>query len=188
VSTKNDRETEVKIAVPNVEAIRQRLDALGFKESAPRLFEANTLYDTAERKLRCGEMLLRLREVGGKGVVTWKGPSIPGPHKSRPELETTVADIEVLSRILRQLEFQPVFRYEKYRTEFCDQAGTVTLDETPVGHFLELEGPGEWIDRTAHRLGFRLEDYLLASYGKIYLDDCARRGVQPGDMVFAAHP
>ena len=70
MSTKNDRETEVKIAVPNVEAIRQRLDALGFKESAPRLFEANTLYDTAERKLRCGEMLLRLREVGGKGVVT----------------------------------------------------------------------------------------------------------------------
>ena len=188
MSTKNDHETEVKIAVPNLNAVRQRLDQLGFLESVPRSFEANTLYDTAERKLRRGQMLLRLREVGGKGVVTWKGPAVPGPHKSRPELETTVEDIEVLGRILGEIDFQPVFRYEKYRTEFSDQAGTVTLDETPVGHFLELEGPGEWIDRTALRLGFGPQDYLLASYGKIYLDDCARRGVQPGNMVFASHP
>ncbi len=25
----------------------------------------------------------------------------------------------------------------------------MTLDETPIGDFLELEGPGEWIDETA---------------------------------------
>ncbi len=125
-------------------------------------------------------------------MITWKGPGTPGPYKSRPELETIVGSIETLCRILREIDFEPVFRYEKYRTELVDgqrpDAGTVTLDETPIGHFLELEGPGEWIDSTAQRLGFAQRDYILASYGKIYLDDCARRGVQPGNMVFASHP
>lgn len=192
MSTQNDCETEIKIQIHDLEEVRQRLVQLGFKESVARKFEVNALYDTVDQKLRRTEMLLRLRKVGAKSVITWKGPGIPGPHKSRPELETTLASIETMGRILEEIGFQPAFRYEKYRTEFVDgqspDVGTVTLDETPIGHFLELEGPAEWIDNAAGRLGFAQHDYVLASYGKIYLDYCARRGVQPGDMVFASHP
>ena len=103
-------------------------------------------------------MLLRLRQVGGNCLVTWKGPSIPGPHKIRPELETLVGSVEMMDRILRELGYEPVFRYEKYRTEFKQGGGAaegvVTLDETPIGDFFELEGAPDWIDKTAGLLGF----------------------------------
>jgi len=64
--------------------------------------------------------------------------------------------------------------------------GTITFDETPIGEFLELEGPAEWIDRTARELDFSPRDYVVSSYGKLYSDYCAQRGVQPKDMVFAS--
>ncbi len=63
MSTQNDQEVEVKIAITDLEAVKRRLRELGFRESVAREFEANTLYDTSDRKLRRSEMLLRLREV-----------------------------------------------------------------------------------------------------------------------------
>jgi adenylate cyclase, class 2 len=184
--TTSPTETEVKISVPHLESIFGRLRSAGFHESVPRQFEANTLYDTPENRLRQQGMLLRLRQIGDVGVITWKGVSVPGPYKSRPELETSIGSIEILDRILTSIGFQSSFRYEKYRTELRseDAAGVVTVDETPIGVFLELEGPGDWIDRTAGRLGFSPEDYILESYGRLYVADCERRGVNPSHMVF----
>ncbi|MBV8709904.1 MAG: hypothetical protein JO028_22160 [Acidobacteriaceae bacterium] len=91
-----------------------------------------------------------------------------------------------MHQILTSIGFQPSFRYEKYRTEFQADgaAGIVTLDETPIGFFLELEGPGDWIDKTAKDLGFSPESYVLESYGRLYVADCERRGVKPSHMVF----
>jgi adenylate cyclase class 2 len=134
-------------------------------------------------------MLLRLRHVGDDFIMTWKGPSIPGPHKIRPELETTVGSLETLDQILRALGYEPAFRYEKYRTEFkrppmTTDEGVVTFDETPIGDFFELEGTAEWIDQTATLLGFERGAYVLASYGRLYLDHCAAHGIQPSNMVF----
>jgi adenylate cyclase, class 2 len=183
------QETEVKIPVRESANLQQRLTSIGFAISAPRVFEANTVYDTADSSLRRGDMLLRLRQSGLQGILTWKGRGVPGPHKSRPELETTVASLETLDKILRQLGYLPGFRYEKYRTEFESrdrQGGKITFDETPIGQFLELEGPGDWIDSTARKLDFSPSDYVLSSYGKLYLDYCAQQGVQPGNMVFAS--
>jgi len=187
---KGAMETEVKIRLSDFAAVSDRLYALGFAQSVPRQFESNTLYDTHDQTLREKGMLLRLRQIGAKGVITWKGPGDPGRYKSRPELETTAGSIETLAQILAQLGFQPAFRYEKFRTEFAppeEEGGVVTLDETPIGYFLELEGPGEWIDRTARQLGFSPQDYVLDSYARLYVADCERRGVEPSHMVFASH-
>ncbi|MFL6353552.1 MAG: class IV adenylate cyclase [Bryobacteraceae bacterium] len=186
---KSATETEVKIRVPNSAVISGSLYAAGIVQSVPRQFESNTLYDTENRSLQNQGMLLRLRQIGDEGVITWKGRDEPGPYKTRRELETSVGSIEALGRILKQLGFQPVFRYDKYRTEFTDPrngAAVVTLDETPIGDFLELEGPGEWIDDTATRLGFSRQDYVLDSYARLYVADCERRGVEPIHMVFAS--
>ncbi len=185
---KSATETEVKIRLANRAAMLEALRAAGLTVSVPRQFEANTLYDTSDHSLRGRGMILRLRQLGDKAVITWKGPGNPGPYKSRPELETSIGSFETLHQILVQLGYQPAFRYEKYRTEFVGEgaAGVVTLDETPIGDFLEVEGPGEWIDRTASQLGFGRRDYVLDSYARLYLADCERRGVEPGDMVFAS--
>jgi adenylate cyclase class 2 len=119
--------------------------------------------------------------------LTHKGPPEPGKHKSREELELTATDPATLAAIFERLGFQRVFRYEKYRTEFQrEKTGTVTLDETPIGVYLELEGPPAWIDRTAHLLGFGQSDYILDSYGRLYVTWCERQGRTPTDMVF--HP
>lgn len=187
MSTQNAIETEVKIHVPDASysSIADLLASLGLAISESRLFEANLVYDTPGQTIRNAEMLLRLRAVGKRNILTWKGPSIPGPHKSRPELEVRFDAFDTLSQILQHLGYRVQFRYEKYRTEFSAPGyGTVTFDETPIGNYLELEGKPEWIDETASKLGFGRSDYVLESYSKLYLAHCAKEGVQPLNMVF----
>lgn len=182
-------EVEVKIRIPNGTGASQRLQELGFQVTKDRVFEANVLYDTPAADLRAASKLLRLRQAGEHSVITFKGPGQPGPHKSREELETSVGSFSILERILSKLGFAASFRYEKYRTEWQrpgNDAGTVTIDETPIGWFLEVEGPSDWIDKTGGELGFTPANYILESYGRLYLTDCERRGVQPTHMTFAS--
>lgn len=119
-------------------------------------------------------------------TLTFKGRPLPGPHKNREELETGLSDPARFAEILARLGFHPVFRYEKYRTEFRMKRGPgmAMLDETPIGVYVELEGPPTWIDRTARRMGFSPRDYITASYARLYLDWCKRQRRKPGNMVF----
>jgi adenylate cyclase, class 2 len=167
---------------------RRRLRAAGFRVSKRRVFEANTLFDTARGALRRKGCLLRVREAGPQGFLTYKGVGAAGKYKDREELEVEVSDPRRLSEILARLDFVPAFRYEKYRTEYrrAGEAGVATLDETPIGIYLELEGAPAWIDRSARRLGFAESDYSTASYGSLYLDYCRGRGLQATHMTFPA--
>jgi adenylate cyclase, class 2 len=181
----NALEVEVKLAVADAAAARRLLRGKGFHVVKPRVFEANDVFDTADSRLRNSQSLLRIRTVKRQVILTYKAPPLSGKHKSREELEIHADNGATLAIILERLGFKPVFRYEKYRTEFAkERTGVVTLDETPVGCFLELEGPPEWIDRTARLLGFHETDYITLSYGRLYLDWCARERCQPDNMVF----
>jgi adenylate cyclase class 2 len=112
-----------------------------------------------------------------------------GLHKSREELETSAGDAGTLELILARLGLVPSFRYEKYRTTYraLDEPGVVALDETPIGVFLELEGPAYWIDATALRLGFTMGDYVVASYAALYRDHLSTHQGFP-DMLFYQNP
>jgi adenylate cyclase class 2 len=136
--------------------------------------------------LRGNEQLLRVRQAGQKGVLTYKGPGVEGKYKEREELEVEVSAPGRLREILEHLDFISAFRYEKYRTEYrrSREKGVATLDETPVGVYLELEGAPAWIDRTARRLGFAESDYSTASYYGLYVDYCRVHGLQPTHMTF----
>jgi adenylate cyclase, class 2 len=61
----------------------------------------------------------------------------------------------------------------------------IELDETPIGVFVELEGPAKAIDRAAQALGFAEKDYILGNYMVLYLEDCRGRGEEPQHMLFA---
>lgn len=179
-------EREIKLRVPGAKETRRLLRGAGFVVAHRRVFEANLVLDSAGTELRQSGRLLRLRQAGGVVTVTFKGQSLKGRHKVRPEFEVTVSGFEEAAAIFAGLGFEPMFRYEKYRTEFRrpDAVGLAMLDETPIGTFLELEGAAHWIDATARELGFRPRDYVTASYGALYLDYCRERQVAPTNMVF----
>lgn len=179
-------ETEIKLAMPDVRSARRLLRAAGFQVSRRRVFESNVVFDTPALALRESSTLLRLRQAGRLSSVTYKGAPSVGKHKSREELELTVSDAAKMGAIFERLGFHPVFRYDKYRTEFrhSGQGGVATVDETPIGIYMELEGDPGWIDRTARRLGFGEDHYITASYARLYLDWCRDHGVTPADMVF----
>ena len=178
------KETEIKLRVRDAASGRSLLRRAGFRLSRRRVHEANMVYDREERGLLGAGCLLRLRTAGRISTATFKGPPEQGRHKTREELELTVSDAAAMAAIFERLGFHAVFRYEKYRTEFRLNGGMAMVDETPVGVFLELEGPEEWIDRTAEAMGFAADEFITASYGGLWMDYCSRAGRPPCDMVF----
>jgi adenylate cyclase, class 2 len=165
-------ETEVKLRVADREAFEQKLPALGFTRVTARTLERNTLYDTPGRELRNSRQILRIRQYGNKWVLTHKsvpsGLTEEGRHKQRVETETEVEDGPALAKIFEAIGFGPVFVYEKFRTEWADPQGHCVLDETPLGLYAELEGPSDWIDRTAQKLGIHETQFITLSYGRIF--------------------
>ncbi|MDQ2945583.1 MAG: class IV adenylate cyclase [Acidobacteriota bacterium] len=180
-------EIEVKLAVPNgLAAMRRAIKALNFKPVTGRVFELNVLFDTLDLQLRRKGEMIRIRRVRKLSILTFKGPSIPGPHKSREELESEITNPDTMELILARLGLHPVFRYEKFREEYMrtGQRGTITLDQTPIGNFVELEGKPRWIDKTARELGFSAAAYITKSYGNLYLAHCREHGLSRSAMVF----
>lgn len=180
-------ETEIKLRLlDDLGRIRRLLREAGFRVSKPRVYEMNVLFDTPEFSLRKQGKLIRLRDVAGHTILTYKGPPQPSKHKKREELESGIVDPEPFEKILSRLGLSPVFRYEKFRSEYEQEGGggMVTLDETPIGHFLEIEGGATWINRTAKALGYSTREYITKSYGTLYIEDCAAHGVPPTDMLF----
>lgn len=188
------RETEIKISLEDagvaLPAIRERIESKGFQIHKPRVFERNLVFDRPDGSLQSARQLLRLRDAGGEGKLTFKGVPEPGRHKSREERETVVENFGEMRVILQRLGYAVAFVYEKYRTEYAHPGtdGTITVDETPIGYFLELEGPGDWIDQTAALLGFGESDYQTGSYGTLYREWCQKNGFTPTNMVFSESP
>lgn len=185
--TESNQEIEIKLHVPGVEFARSLIEGVGYAVSVPRTFEVNSIFDTPDTTLRQRGTLLRLRKAAAKYTMTVKGQASPGKHKSRPEYEVVVSNYDAAQSMLFQLGYQIVFQYEKFRTEFgsTNQSGTITLDETPIGVFLELEGGPDWIDLTACTLGFSLSDYVVDSYGTLYSKYCIKNEITAGNMTFA---
>ena len=179
-------ETELKLNAGTVESARRLLYRAGFRVHRRRVFEDNIILDTPSGLLRRNGTLLRIRRTAGEVLLTHKGKAANGKHKSREECETAVEDGDAMVAIAERLGFRKAFRYQKYRTEYRlpGSSGLATLDETPIGVYLELEGQPAWIDRAARRLGFPEGDYITDSYGGLYFKWCRKRRVKPGDMVF----
>jgi adenylate cyclase, class 2 len=120
-------------------------------------------------------------------------PTADRRYKIREETELVLPDGAPLQKIFEGLGLKGWFRYEKFRTAYCLPARLnwaknliLDFDETPIGTFLELEGPGPAIDQAAKALGFSPGDYVTKNYLVLYLDDCKRAGIQPTHMLFSS--
>jgi adenylate cyclase class 2 len=168
-------EIELKFSVADVRALRVSAAELGFKLLTDRTFESNTLYDTPDRQLRARKQILRLRQYGERWTVTHKRQASNGVAESNPryktriETESIVEDGDAMAEIFSQLGYAPVFRYEKFRTEWTSGDGHLVLDETPIGVWAELEGAPAWIDTMLERLGVSSSQCSTDSYGTLFL-------------------
>jgi adenylate cyclase class 2 len=146
---------------------------------------------TTRPTVRCGRTeILRIRSYAGRYLLTHKRLPDTGPgedtHKHRVETETEVSDGDALAQVFISLGLVAAFRYEKWRTEWEDGEGHCVVDETPIGDFAELEGPAEWIDRTARRLDIEQDKYITLSYGRLFDLWREQQGSAAQDLTFAA--
>ena len=184
----SSNETEIKFRIADLSALSAKLRQIGFVEITPRTHEMNVLFDLPGRPLRARGDILRIRKYGESWVLTHKAKSADnnGPHKVRVETETKVEDGAKLEAIFRALQFEPVFRYEKFRAEWKGEHVHVVLDETPIGNFGEIEGPSEWIDKVARDLGISPADYSTDTYAGLFYSWKERTGSSANEMTFAA--
>jgi adenylate cyclase class 2 len=208
-------EIELKFPIDDLELLQSRLPALGFQLETPRTFEQNTLYDTPARSLRELKQILRIRQYGPVWTVTHKRRPHPAAdtrfdpaprYKVRIETETRIDDGAALASLFEQLGYIPVFRYEKYRTEWSHTPSPIeramvaaasppsdaplnptfhlVLDETPIGNYAELEGPPAWIDATVSALGIDPTTCITDSYGRLFLSWKQRTGSPAEHLTF----
>ena len=180
-------EREIKLRFDSADEAREKILALGAAPLLGRRLQEDCLFDTDDERLRRQRSTLRVRSEGGKSLLTYKGPAIPGLIKIREEYETVVADGAVLYTILEQLGLHCWFRYEKYREEFSNDDVVIAVDETPVGVFVEIEGGEDAIHETARALGRSPSDYITDSYRFLFLQHRDANGLAGHHMVFAGH-
>jgi adenylate cyclase class 2 len=214
VAKRAGMEIEVKLRIADQRQFLRQLKGLKAKPIRPRVHEMNTLYDTPEGQLaRKGQMLRirverpaaradsapNMRRIAGENsgisaLLTFKGPvararaNEPGRYKIREEHEVRISEHEEMHKILEALGLRPSFRYEKFRSTFTLPGMTqlkLTLDETPIGVFVELEGERREIDRAARMLGFDRSDYINKSYGELLLE---QRGLAARTEGIDGHP
>src|SRR5260221_2795889 len=177
-------EREIKLRFDDAETARAAVLQAGAAPLRGRRLQEDCLLDTDDEQLRRRRCVLRVRMESGKSLITFKGPVQPSIVKLREELETIVGDGPLLLQILEALGFHVWFRYQKYREEFALGDLIVAVDETPVGTFVEIEGGDRGIAGMAEALGRRPSDFLVDSYRRLYVLDCASRGLPAADMLF----
>lgn len=178
-------EVEVKIPCADLESVRQTLQAAGGRLHRARHFESNDLYDDGAKRLSSGGRTLRLRRADGRAILTYKGAArFQGGIKTREERETEVSDPRETEAILAGLGLERRFRYEKHREEWIFEGCVVALDETPIGTFVEIEGPPPSIRRAVAGLELDFTAALPYSYARLYLDRRQQDPSLPDDMVF----
>lgn len=134
------KEIEAKFYVRDLAGVAARLELLGADLVHPRIMEENWRYDTPDHRMDAAHQLLRLRR-SHKVTLTYKSASVDVDGTSqRTEYETEVEDIEQTRAILSVLGYVVTNNYQKYRTEYTLAGMVITLDELPIGDFVEIEG------------------------------------------------
>ena len=162
-------EIEIKFAVKDTQAVREKLRKLGFRLAVGRHQEKNYLFDDPGGNLQKSGKLLRVRRTPTSQTLTYKGPiSTRSKLKRREEIECRVEDADVLIGIMQGAGFRIHTEYSKYRTVFEKDKLNISLDETEAGNFLEVEGPSEEdVTKVGEELGYSEKDFVRRTYAEL---------------------
>lgn len=160
-------ESEVKLRFDSYEAARQAVDTAGGRLVRSSRVQHDRFFDTADGTLRAASSVVRLRREPGVTTLTFKGPPLGGPVKSREEIETTAADAGAAETILGRLGYAEVFRIEKIREDFEIDGALVVIDQFQGDTYIEIEAAPDRIAAVAAALGRTQDDYIVESYRKL---------------------
>jgi adenylate cyclase class 2 len=140
-------EIEIKFRVDDLSALARKLVARGLSPE-PAVEHADAYLAHPARDFAQTGEAFRIRSEGTLNRITYKGPKLKGPTKTREEIEVEFAAgaeaREQLGRAFELLGFRPVAvvkkRREEYHVDFQGRTMTVSLDQAEgVGHFAEVE-------------------------------------------------
>ena len=155
-------EIEQKYRLKDPAKVRAVLKKMGARKIAGGS-ETNEFFDRG-KELRGKKLAMRLRQFGGKAVLTLKGPRLASRFTKRMEIEAPV-NYRPLKTILGLAGFKVVMRYKKERELYRLGKSLITLDRLPgFGRFLEIEGRSQEIARLASKLGLQAQDREARSY------------------------
>ncbi len=164
-------EVEVKVRVHgDPHDVGVKLRSIGFNKVAEEqqvdIYFSHPCYDLASR-----DEALRLRIVGGKAILCFKGPRLPGPLKSRKEIEVEVSNAEECLELLSSLGFKELAKVIKRRRIFERRGVKVCVDSVEgLGHFLEVEADNpEDVLEVLKVLGYDVSDVVRETYLEMIL-------------------
>lgn len=163
-----DQEIEVKFLLKDHEALMQKIAALQLPCSQERIHEFNLRYDLPDGSLVAQKQVLRLRK-DTQARLTFKGPGVMEEDVLlRKEIEVEVSDFDTTNRLLEALGYKVVMMYEKFRANYLMDNLVLSVDETPLGLFIELEGesPAQ-VRKAADALGLDWEARINLSYSAL---------------------
>ncbi len=180
----NYNETEIKLYVPDLQAVQQKLEAAGAELTAPRVYERNVRYDNKERTMTPHGMVVRLREDTRVRLTYKDDGTVTDGITSRFEAEVEVSDFDAMETILGKLGYTPYLIYEKYRTTYEIDGAEVVLDEMPYGNFVEIEGDIDAIERLISTLELSDAQRLEGSYSTLFERLRQKLGLKFTDLTF----
>ncbi|MFO0958004.1 MAG: class IV adenylate cyclase [Isosphaeraceae bacterium] len=147
-------EVEIKYRTSGLDDLASRLLQLGAVE-CPAVEQEDAYMAHPGRDFARTHEALRLRREGDENLITYKGPKLTGPTKTREEIELPLGDgpetMAGMHRLFQILGFRPVAVVRKTRRPFrLEAAGRpmiVALDWADgLGTFLEVETIAEGPD------------------------------------------
>jgi adenylate cyclase class 2 len=184
-------EVEQKFLAEDLALVEQRLTALQVTPGTMSS-QVDQYFGHPARDFATTDEALRLRRVGEKNFITYKGPKIDVTTKTRHEIELPLQDGDDQAfrwaELLRRLGFEPVAEVRKRRQHFQvaweGAPVEVALDQVEgVGTYVELEVAAEEADLAtakarvqslAHALG------LTGAERRSYLELLRGRSRPPG--------
>ena len=182
-----DQEIEVKFLLKDLTALIQKIDQLNLSCTHKRVHEFNLRYDQPDGRLVAKKQALRLRQ-DTQALLTFKGPGVLDEGVLlRKEIEVSVSDFDTARRLLEALGYQVIMMYEKYRANYLMDGVVLSVDETPFGLFIELEGesPAQ-VKSAASLLGLDWRQRINLSYSALLDQYNKNTGNVFRDLTFEA--
>jgi len=131
-------EVEVKARIPDSEHLTKVLSFVSSWQRGESVVQEDVYLSHPCRDFSKTDEALRVRRVGGKWYLTYKGPKLDTASKTREEVEIRTSPR--IREILSKLGFSEVARVVKRRTAYRQGDTLLCLDEVDgLGNFVELE-------------------------------------------------